>query len=92
MVIDIKLVNSQNIPIDFKGPNFTMGGVQGDFLGPSHSTTPAAVITNKTINIGSFESSDKIQRTESGPCCTISDNERLKIVLQFNEFISGQSK
>ena len=32
------------------------------FLGLPHGTTPAAVITNKSINISSFESSDKRQR------------------------------
>ena len=43
--------NSLNILTDLKGTNIniicTMDDVRGDFLGPPHGTTPAAVIANK---------------------------------------------
>ena len=37
-----------------------MGDVRGDFLGPPHNTTPAAVKANKNKNVSSFESSEII--------------------------------
>ena len=36
-----------------------MDDVRGDFLGPSHGTTPVAVIANK-INLRSFKSNEHI--------------------------------
>ena len=38
-----------------------------------HGTVPAAEIANKNIKVSSFKSSEKIQKTESGPYCAISD-------------------
>ena len=53
----------------------------GDFLEPPHGTKQAAVLINKNIHMSSFESSDKIEKVESGPCCTISDNESPSVTL-----------
>ena len=41
-----------------------MDDVPGHFLGLPHSTTPAAVTTNKNIKMGSFKSSENIQKKE----------------------------
>ena len=43
-----------------------MDDVRGDFLGPQHGTTPAAVITNK-IKLRSFKSSKHINEKGDGP-------------------------
>ena len=40
-----------------------MDDVRGDFLGPPHSTTPVAVIANKT-----FKNSEHINEKGDGPC------------------------
>ena len=40
-----------------------------------------SVLENKTINISSFESSDKIQKTKGVPYCAISDNESSSVTL-----------
>ena len=46
---------NQNTPADLKGPKenitCTMDDIdlRGDFFGPPHDTTPAAVIANKNI-------------------------------------------
>ena len=57
----------------------TMDDVRGDFLGPPHGTTPAAVIANKII-VRSFGSS-KNTKLEDGPYCTISGNEPSSVTL-----------
>ena len=56
-----------------------MNDVRGDFLGPPHGTTPAAVIANKNI----FRSlgSSKNTKLEDGPYCTISGNEPSSVTL-----------
>ena len=41
--------------------------VRGDFLGPPHGTTPAAVITNKNENCRTFKSKEDIRKKEAGP-------------------------
>ena len=43
-----------------------MDDVRGDFLGPPHGTTPAAVIANK-IKLRSFKSSEHIFEKGDGP-------------------------
>ena len=43
----------------------TMDDVRGDFLGPPHDTTPAAVIANK-IKLRSFKSSERINENGDG--------------------------
>ena len=58
-----------------------MDDVRGYFKGPPHGTTSAVEITNKNINIISFESRDKIQKTENGPYCAISANESSSLTL-----------
>ena len=42
----------------------TMYDVRSYFLGPRHSTAPAAVTTNKNIKVNSFKSSENIQKKE----------------------------
>ena len=63
-------MNSQNTLTDLKAPNeniiCTMEDVRGDFLGPLHGTTPAAVIINK-IKLRSFNSSEHINEEGDGP-------------------------
>ena len=43
-----------------------MDDVRGDFLGPPHGTTPAAVIANKN-KLRSFKSSEHINKKMIGP-------------------------
>ena len=43
-----------------------MADVRGDFLGPPHGTTPAAVIANKN-KLRSFKSSEHIYEKMDGP-------------------------
>ena len=43
-----------------------MDDVRGDFLGPPHGTTPAAIITNK-IKLRSFKSREHINEKGDGP-------------------------
>ena len=43
-----------------------MDDVRGDFLGPPHGTTPAAVITNKN-KLRSFKSSEHNNENVDGP-------------------------
>ena len=38
----------------------------GRFLGPANGTTPAAVIANKHLKVGSFESDENTQRQSVG--------------------------
>ena len=63
-------------PLISEGPKVkyiicTMDDVRGDFL---YGTTSVAVIANKTIMVSSLESSEIIQKTESGPFCANWDN------------------
>ena len=44
-----------------------MDDVQGRFSGLPHGTTPAAVTTNKNINMSSFKSSENIQKKKGRP-------------------------
>ena len=81
-----------------------MDDVRGDFLGPPHGTTPAAVIANKKL-LDLLEAG-KHSKREYGPYCTISGNEpssvtlfqnwqrKPDILLQFKEFtfVSSKSK
>ena len=48
-----------------------MDDVRGYFLGPPNGTTPAAVATNKNINLSSFKSSENIQKKEDGSDSTV---------------------
>ena len=52
MILNVQYIwTTPNIFTDPKGSKeniiCTMGDVRGDFLGPPHGTTPAAVIANK---------------------------------------------
>ena len=49
----------------------TMDDVRGDFLGPQHGTTPAAVIANTCI----LDPSEAVKHSkrEDGPYCTFSE-------------------
>ena len=51
MFLNISVLNTLDILTDFKAPKenkiCTLDDVRGDFLGPPHGTTPAAVIANK---------------------------------------------
>ena len=44
----------------------TMDDVRGDFLGPPHGRTPAAVIAIK-LKVSSFKGSDDIYENQNGP-------------------------
>ena len=44
-----------------------MDDVRGDFLWPPHGTKPAAVISNKNLKLGSFKSSEHINKKGGGP-------------------------
>ena len=44
-----------------------MDDVRGDFLGPPHGTTPAAVIANKKLKLRSFKRSEHINEKGDGP-------------------------
>ena len=52
-----------------------MDDVRGYFLGPPHSTTPAAVTTNKTTKGRSFKSRENILKKEGGSDCTVLNNK-----------------
>ena len=60
-----------------KGPkeklNCTMDDVPGYFLGPPHSTMPAAFTASKNIKVSSIKSSGNIQKKEVRPDCTVSN-------------------
>ena len=58
-----------------------MDDVRGRFLGLPHGTTPAAVTTNKNIQMSSFESSENIQKTEGGPDSSVSANQSSSVTL-----------
>ena len=58
-----------------------MGDVRGRFLGLLYGTTPAAVTTNKNINMSSFKSSENIQKKEGGPDRSVSDNQYSSVTL-----------
>ena len=55
MFLNVSVLNNMNIFTDLKDLNkniiCTMDDVRGDFLGPSHDTTPAAVIANKIVKV-----------------------------------------
>ena len=53
-----------------------MNDVRGDFLGPPHGTTPAAVIANNPL-----EAVKTFQRRKYGLYCAISDNEPSSVAL-----------
>ena len=54
-----------------------MDDARGYFLGPPHGTTPAAVITNKTLRtFFSFGSSENVQREVV--LASFYDNNRIK--------------
>ena len=55
-----------------------MEDVRGRFLGLPHGTTPAAVITNINLKMGSFNSSENIQKKDGGPHRSVSNNEFLQ--------------
>ena len=40
-----------------------MDDVWGNYLGPPHGTTPAAVIANKNIKVNSFESNETLRQS-----------------------------
>ena len=50
-----------------------MGDVRGDFLGPPHGITQAAVITNQNKTFRSFKSTENIHTNKDGPDCTVSN-------------------
>ena len=56
------------MPIDLKGPKVicTMDDVRGNFLGPPHGTTPAAVIANTNRKVSYFESNENTHRQSMG--------------------------
>ena len=58
-----------------------MDDVRGRFLGLPHSTTPAAVTTNKKIKMSSFKSSENIQKKEGGSGRSVSDNQSSSVTL-----------
>ena len=58
-----------------------MDDVRGRFIGLPHSTTPAAVTTNKRIKMSSYKSSENIQKKEGGPDRSISDNQSSSVTL-----------
>ena len=67
-----------------KNINCTMDDVWGYFLGPPHSTTTAAVTTNKNIKMSSFnmfKSSENIQTKEGVSDCTVSNNKFSSVTL-----------
>ena len=43
-----------------------MDGVRGDFLGPPHGTTPAAVIANKNLNWDPLRAVNTLMRKVMG--------------------------
>ena len=71
---------------DLKGPNeniiCTMDDVRGDFLGPPHGTTPAAVIAdkNKTDFISCFRKGKTLMRTVMGHTA-VSTNQASSVTL-----------
>ena len=58
-----------------------MDDVRGRFLGLSHGTTPAAVTSNKNIKMSFFKSNENIQKKESGPDRSVSDNQSSLVTL-----------
>ena len=58
-----------------------MDDVRDRFLGLLHSTTPAAVTTNKNIKMSSFKNSENIQKKEGGPDRSVSDNQSFSVTL-----------
>ena len=58
-----------------------MDDVRGRFLGLPQGTTTDAVTTNKNIKIGSFKSSENIQKKEGGPDRSVSDNQSSSVIL-----------
>ena len=53
----------------------------GAILGPPHSTTPAAVTTNKNTKVRSFKSSQNIQKKERGSDSTVWNNKFSSVTL-----------
>ena len=58
-----------------------MDDVRGYFLKLPYGTTPAAVTTNENIKMGSFKSSENIQKKEGGPDRSVSDNQSSSVTL-----------
>ena len=58
-----------------------MDDVRGDFFGPPHGTTPAAVIANKIQLFDSLEAVKTFKGRKSGLYCTILGNEPSSVVL-----------
>ena len=58
-----------------------MDDVRDRFIGLPHGTTPAAVATNKNINMSSFKSSENIQKKEGGPDRSVSDYQSSSVTL-----------
>ena len=58
-----------------------MDDVRGRFLGLPHSTTPAAVTTNKNIKMSSFTSSEYIEKKKGGPDRSVSHNQSSSVTL-----------
>ena len=56
-----------------------MDDVRGDFLGPPHATTPAAVIANKIYLLDPLGAVKHSKR--GGSYCTISGNEPSSVTL-----------
>ena len=58
-----------------------MDDVRGDFLGPPHGTTPAAVIANKTQRFDPLEAVKTLRGRYDGLYCAISGNEPSSVAL-----------
>ena len=58
-----------------------MNDVRGCILGLPQSTTPAAVTSNKIINMSYFKSSENIQKKEGGPDCSVLNNTFSSVTL-----------
>ena len=62
-----------------------MDGVRGYFLGPSHVTTPAAVMTNPNKKFRVFKSKETIHKNKGGPDCRVSNDKFSS--LQLRKFV-----
>ena len=58
-----------------------MDDVRGDFLGPPHGTTPAAVIANKIEKFDPLEAVKAFKGRKYGLYCAISGNEPSSVAL-----------
>ena len=59
-----------------------MADVRVRFLGLSQGTTPAAVTTNKNINLSSLKSSINIKKREGGPDSSVSKNQSSSVTVK----------